>query len=85
MKKIYILLLLLVGCQSVPTKRNFPEPPSDLIVSSKLILLDSNTTKISDLLQSANQNYGSYYILKAKNDAWIEWYKQQKNIWNSVK
>jgi hypothetical protein len=87
MKKLLILLVIgLGGCAtSVPVTRNFPNPPSDLVMPSKLKPMDSTSTKMSDLLQNANMNYGTYYEEKAKNEAWIQWYNEQRDIWNSVK
>lgn len=82
---VLLSMLILGGCSTViPVTRKFPEPPSDLTMPSKLKTLDPNTTKLSDLLQNANDNYGVYYELKAKNEAWIQWYIEQKKIWNDV-
>jgi len=40
---------------------------------------------LTDLIENANQNYGSYYELKEKYNLWIEWYTTQKQIYESVK
>jgi hypothetical protein len=47
--------------------------------------LDQSKKTLADLLENANENYGFYYELQDRYNAWQEWYKQQKEIFNSVK
>ena len=51
----------------------------------ELTLLPENEKTLTDLIENANINYGQYYDLKAKYQTWQEWYKQQKQIFESVK
>ena len=89
MKRLLILLLpvvLLTGCLDVPVARHFPEVPQDLLVACPdLKLVDPNTTKLSDVVGVVAENYGQYQECKIKVDTWIEWYKSQKEIFDSVK
>lgn len=88
MKSLLILLTatFIVGCTSVPVARHFPEVPQDLLVACPdLKLIDPNTSKLSDVVGVVAENYGQYNECKIKVDAWIEWYKTQKSIFDSVK
>ena len=80
MKRL-IILLFLCGCStSVPVKRTFPDPPNDLVYAPALDSL-SYGSKMSDLLKNSTQNYSRYYITKAKYDAWVKWYIEQKSLY----
>jgi hypothetical protein len=41
--------------------------------------------QFSDLLENVNDNYGTYYEIREKYNAWIEWYTIQKRIFEEVK
>ena len=45
----------------------------------------NNEAKLSDVATTVTINYSTYYECAVKNDAWIEWYQIQKNIFESVK
>ncbi len=47
--------------------------------------LSENKKTLADLLENANENYGLYYELLDKYQAWQQWYKDQKQIFDSVK
>jgi hypothetical protein len=89
MKKfsLIIIAVLLAGCQTtVPVKMTFPEvPPEMLKPADKLKDLPEGKKDLSDILQNANENYGKYYQLKDKYDAWIEWYNTNKKIYDDIK
>ena len=78
---------MLSGCLiTTPVKRNFPEVPEELKVACPdLKEVDPNTTKLSEVLSTVSTNYGQYQECKVKVDTWIEWYKTQKEIFESVK
>lgn len=87
MKKLvmFIPVLLLTGCLSTPVKRSFPEVPEELKVAcSDLIMLES-TTKLSEVVSVVAKNYGQYQECQIKSETWVEWYKTQKEIFESVK
>lgn len=89
MKKLLAsaLLLALVGCSTtVPVKRNFPGVPEDMLLScTELEIVNPATTKLSDVVYVVSENYGKYQECKIKSDDWIEWYKTQKSIFESVR
>lgn len=65
---------------------SWPEVPQSLTEPAQdLSPLPEDKKTLTDLLQNVNQNYGSYYELKEKYEAWQEWYNSQKRIYESVK
>jgi hypothetical protein len=87
MKRLIIILCLCVaGCVSVPVARKFPTVPDALREpAAKLQTLDAPKPELSDLITNATDNYSEYYRLRNKYNAWIDWYTQQKEIFDSVK
>ena len=87
MNKILISsLLFLSGCTTpVPVTVKFPEVPSVLLESAPLLKpLDKNNPELSDLLENANDNYGTYYEIREKLNGWQDWYKTQKQIYDKI-
>lgn len=65
---------------------SWPEVPANLTEPAEnLKPLPEDKKTLTDLLENANENFGSYYTLKEKYNSWIEWYNTQKNIYESVK
>lgn len=88
MKSIIIgtLLLLLAGCVATPVARKFPSTPDSLLQScDKLTTINTDTITLSDFTKSVTQNYGLYQECNIKNEAWIDWYNTQKQIFDEVK
>lgn len=83
---IAALSMWLVGCSTVvPVKAKFPDAPETLMVKCpELKKLDAQP-KLSDVSKTITQNYTTYHECSVRNDAWIEWYKVQKQIFESVK
>ena len=83
----FILILLLSGCNHVaPVTLKFPEVPETMMVPpEKLKPLSNDNKDLSDLLDNANTNYGTYYKLSEQLSAWQEWYKSQKEIYKNIK
>ena len=80
------LLVLLTGCSSlVPVKAKFPDVPERLIVKCPQLEKVSETPTLSDVTKTVTNNYTTYYECAVKHDALVEWYKIQKNIFESVK
>jgi len=86
MKKLLILLLL-TGCSTtVPVARKFPEVPDVLMVPCPpLTQIKEGTTKLSEVVGVVTDNYFEYHKCSDKNDLWMEWFKAQKEIFDSVK
>lgn len=89
-QKITIIIssIILCGCvATVPVKAKFPEAPSALLQRCEDLKIIEKNDKvlITDLLKTVVENYASYYICAEKLDAWIEWHKQQKKIFEDIK
>jgi hypothetical protein len=87
MKKLLLIVpvLLLTGCLNTPVLRSFPEVPEELKVACPDLMTIEPTTKLSEVVSVVTKNYGQYQECQIKVDTWIEWYKTQKDIFESVK
>jgi PBP1b-binding outer membrane lipoprotein LpoB len=89
MKYLSFLMLLLVlqGCSSpVPVKRNFPQAPDVLLEPCPPSLKSLNSgAKLSDIATTIVENYTTYHECAIKNKTWIEWYQNQKKIFEETK
>ena len=84
--KYLLLVLLLTGCSTtVPVTSKFPEPPKYSLQTCPQLQLLKEGSKLSEVATTVTINYSTYYECAVKNDAWIEWYQIQKNIYESVK
>lgn len=78
--------LLLSACVATPVARHFPEAPAEITAACPdLNKLEQGTTKMSEVVTVVSKNYGQYQECQIKVDAWIEWHKSQKAIFDSVK
>jgi hypothetical protein len=83
---IAVVALSLSACVSVPVERKFPKAPDELLVACPdLQTIPVGTTQLSTVLETVTANYGQYQLCQAKNDTWADWYKKQKEIFDSVK
>jgi hypothetical protein len=88
MKRLLALVpvVLLTGCLNTPVARHFPEVPEELKTACpSLEQVDPNTTKLSEVVRVVTDNYTQYHECRVKVDAWIEWYKTQRSIFEEVK
>lgn len=90
MKKLLIVVtvLMMTGCamfSPTPVKRTFPSVPSELMEACPDLKKTEPTEKLSEVLRVVVDNYGQYHECKIKVDTWVEWYKTQKDIFESVK
>lgn len=84
--KYLLLVLLLTGCSTtVPVTASFPEAPSTLLEQCVDLQKLNNDAKLSDVTKSVVLNYTTYYQCAVKHDAWIEWYRTQKAIFEKIK
>jgi hypothetical protein len=89
MKAIIILSLVVVlsGCATtVPVKPKFPESvPGLMEPCPELKQIPAEITKLSETISIVTKNYGSYHECSAKVNTWIEWYVEQKKIYDKIK
>jgi hypothetical protein len=88
MKKVFLLLsiLLLSACSTtVPVVAKFPEVPEKLLVTCPQLEKLEDDSKLSDISKTITKNYTTYYECAVREDAWIEWYKIQKQIFEGIK
>jgi hypothetical protein len=81
------IFFALSACAStkVPVAMKFPSAPESLLISCEdLKSIKDDEEQLSEMLKVVVENYGQYHECRAKVDAWIEWYKQQKKITDSV-
>jgi hypothetical protein len=85
MKLLLLSLLLLTGCSTfVPVKQNFPMAPSSLLETCATLAPIDPKAELSTVAKTINENYQQYWICAIKTDAWIDWYKRQKFIYEGV-
>jgi hypothetical protein len=84
---VVLSMLVLSGCATVtPVKQKWPDVPQEISEACpQLQKLPDNTEKLTDVVSTVSTNYGTYYECQAKLEAWIEWYKTQKSIYEEVK
>lgn len=76
-------IILLSGCMTTIPK--FPDAPK--LATESCIKLDivNSDVKLSELIETVNQNYTKYHICSAKVETWIEWYEKQRKIYEEIK
>jgi len=82
---IVTMALLLSACATVPVERKFPEVPVELMQACPDLKQVNPTTKLSEVVDIVVSNYGQYKECQIKVDSWIDWYNNQKKIFESVK
>lgn len=88
MKRLLMIVpvFLLTGClATVPVKRNFPDVPQELMSACPDLKQVEKTEQLSKVISVVTENYTQYHECKLKVDLWAEWYKTQKQIFESVK
>lgn len=83
---ILFVLILTSGCSTtVPVTAKFPKAPERLMQQCPPLEKLENEAKLSDIAKSVTNNYTKYHECSIQNESWIEWYKTQKQIFESVK
>ena len=81
-----IAALTLTACVSVPVERKFPKAPDELMTNcAELQTIPADTTQLSVVVEIIVANYGQYQWCQNKTKTWIDWYNDQKKIFESVK
>ena len=80
---VLIPTLLLAGCLSTAPK--FPDVPEELKAACpELKEATKETQELSKLLDVVVVNYSTYYECRVKVDAWLEWHRTQKSIYDKA-
>lgn len=84
---ILSLALIMTGCatKAVPIVVKFPQAPTTLLEKCASLNTLPADSKLSDVANIVTQNYALYHECAIKQDAWIDWYQQQKEIFDNVK
>jgi PBP1b-binding outer membrane lipoprotein LpoB len=83
---IVIAAFVLAGCSTTaPVVMKFPDVPKELLEACPNLKLADNSPKLSAMLTTVTQNYALYKNCQIKQEGWVEWYKSQKQIFESVK
>lgn len=78
-----VTTLLLTGCLSTAPK--FPDIPPELQKTCpELNEVANGTTELSKVLDVVVVNYSTYYECRVKVDAWLQWHKEQKEIFDKA-
>ena len=80
------LASLLAACSTaVPLTQSFPQAPAVLMEKCpELKIIVGEKVSIVDFTKTVSENYTTYYQCAGRNDAWIDWYNQQKKIWEQL-
>ena len=83
---VLMIVIALSGCATVvPVTARFPASPGQSYLQACPNLQKlSDTPQLSEVSQTININYSTYYECAVKLDAWIEWYSAQKFIFESA-
>jgi hypothetical protein len=84
------LSCFLVGCGTVPLSQNhsyvqFPEPPPTSTAKCPNLQLLPIDSTMQNLAAVVTNNYEAYHLCSTRNNAWIEWYEKQREIFNNKK
>ena len=82
-----VLAFLITGCSTVvPVAQNFPQVPDMLLEKCPpLKTIAGERVTIVDFTKTVSENYTLYHQCAGRTDAWIDWYVQQKKIWEEMK
>jgi hypothetical protein len=80
------MVSLLTACSTaVPLTQNFPDAPSMLMEKCPALkTIEGEKISIVDFTKTVSENYTTYYQCAGRTDAWIDWYQQQKKIWEQT-
>lgn len=81
------LVSLSAACSTaVPLTQNFPEAPAILMEKCpELKIIAGEKTTIIEFTKTVSENYTTYHQCAGRNEAWIDWYNQQKKIFEDMK
>lgn len=81
-----IAVSLLTACTATaPVARKFPDLPANLNKSCTPLKEVQKTNKLSEVLIVVTDNYALFHECEIKNELWLQWYREQKTNFDSVK
>ncbi len=86
MRVLILLAFLLTGCTTPPVIPKFPEAPTKAGAMENCPDLKKlqDGAKLSDVSQTININYSTYYECAVKSDVWIELYNINKINYDKI-
>jgi hypothetical protein len=83
---VLMIVVALSGCATVvPVTARFPAAPGEIYQRACPDLQKlKDQPQLSEVSQTININYSTYYECAVKLDAWIQWYSAQKLIFESA-
>jgi hypothetical protein len=81
-----VLAFLITACSTaVPLTQNFPDAP-DLLMEKcpELKIIAGEKVSIVEFTRTVSENYTTYHQCAGRTDAWIDWYREQKKIWEQL-
>jgi hypothetical protein len=83
---VLALALALSACSTlVPVAMTFPEAPGkQAMVACPNLQKLKDEARLSDVSRTITINYSTYYECAVKTDAWQEWYRIQKIIFEKA-
>jgi hypothetical protein len=77
---LLLVIFVLTGCTTPPVIPKFPEAPTKAGAMEQCPDLAKlkDGAKLSDVSNTINLNYSTYYECAVKSDIWIEWYNTNK-------
>lgn len=85
MKKFIVCLTLCLTACTLPVQREFPSVPQTFMQKPIPLKEVPDNSSFSTMLDVMLDNYSSYYVISERLNAWQEWYKQQKSIFENAK
>lgn len=84
---VVVFALLLAGCaHNAPVVAKFPKAPDTLMKEcpTQLKTIEGTAVNIVDLTKSVVENYKTYHLCANQTSSWIEWYTEQKKIFEKA-
>ena len=81
---LFIIPLMLSGCQLFNVKHDFPDAPSELMEPPPALLEVPDNSSAEKVFDTVIDNYGLYHQLSDKYLKWQLWYENQKKIYNKT-
>ena len=84
---IIFTAVILSGCFGTTTPPVIPFPAKPVLLQTDaptLRPLGPTEHLLTDVLNNANYNYGQFYLMKDRCDAWDAWYADQKKIYDTA-